>query len=152
MLKSNVECRCWMSNVSMPDKDDLGQGPACSSSAMAHACSGLGSGLALDHACSGLGSGSGSASEEAAIILTGHADIRHSTLTLNVSPCQGGSVSSWVSPFRVRSDPCRSVSSRIRVKPRPYRAVSSRPRVHGRRVLSCQTAACPRVRAMSAPP
>ena len=33
-------------------------------------------------------------------------DIHHltSTLTLNVSPCQGGSVS-----FRVKADPCRSV-------------------------------------------
>ena len=48
----------------MPSQDDLGQGPACSSSAVAHACSGLGSGSELDHACSA--SGSGSASEEVA--------------------------------------------------------------------------------------
>ena len=46
----------------MPSQDDLGQGPACSGSAVAHACSGSSSGSALDHACSG----SGSASEEAA--------------------------------------------------------------------------------------
>ena len=36
----------------------IGQGPACSGSAVSHACSGSGSGSALDHAGSGLGSGS----------------------------------------------------------------------------------------------
>ena len=61
-------------------------------------------------------------------------------------------MSSQVSPCCFRSDPCRSVSSRIRVKPRPCRAVSSRPRVHPRRVVSCQTTVCQRVRVMSAPP
>ena len=44
----------------MPSQDDLGRGPACSGSALAHVCSGSGS--ALVHACSG----SGSAPEEAA--------------------------------------------------------------------------------------
>ena len=64
---------------------------------------------------------------------------------IRVNPCH-------VSPCHVMSDPCRSVSSRIQIKPRPCRAVSSRPRVHARRAVSCQTAACPRVRALSAPP
>ena len=47
---------------------------------------------------------------------------------------------------------CRSVSSRIHVKPRPYRAVSSLPRLHAWRAVPCQTAACQRVRVLSAPP
>ena len=33
-------------NISMPSQDDLGRGPACSGSALAHACSGSGSALA----------------------------------------------------------------------------------------------------------
>ena len=61
-------------------------------------------------------------------------------------------MSSQVSPCRVRSDPCRSVSSRIHVKPRPCRAVSSPPRVHSWRAASCQTTAYQRGRAMPAPP
>ena len=63
----------------MPSQDDFGQGPACSGSAVAHACSGSGSGSALDRECSG----SGSASEEAAT-LTRHTDLGHSTLTFNI--------------------------------------------------------------------
>ena len=54
-----------MSKISMSSQDDLDQGPACSGSAVAHACSGLGSSSALDHAITCPASGSGSASEEA---------------------------------------------------------------------------------------
>ena len=61
MLLANVECQCWMSYISMPSQDDLGQGPACSGSVVAHACWSL-----------------------IQIILARHADIGHSTLTFNI--------------------------------------------------------------------
>ena len=60
-------------------------------------------------------------------------------------------MSSRVSQCRVRSDPCLFVPSRIGVRPRTCRALSSWACVHAWRAVPWQTAACPRVRVMSAP-
>ena len=81
--------------------------------------------------------------------------IKHSTLAFKIERqpvSRSICLNRHVSACRVRSDPCRSVSSRIPVKPRLCRAVSSRPCVHSLRAVPSQTAACPRVPVMSAPP
>ena len=120
----------------MPSQDDLGQGPACSGSAVAHACSGSGSGSALDHACSA--SGSGSASEEAAamtqIILTMHAGIGHSTLTFKI---ERQPMSRRIHVVRVKSDPCRAAPVLCRVNSGPCPCLACRA------LSDCGVSSCP---------